>query len=156
MRALFIWEAPPPSPQPDPLTHREAMLLVDVDLGTFDGVAAASPLGVEIRAAVAHRDALRAWTPPPFVSQPDLPVKGHRDGLAWAVVDVPPDVRMWRVPMTAEWDLARCDTPPLTFVAHLACFLRHRFRAIDAAIFVLDGLDVERVATVLERIARAA
>lgn len=146
-RALFIWEAPPPSPQPAPLTMREAMLLLDVDLGVFNGVPATSALGEEIRAAVDHRDAIRAWEPPPFVPQPDIPIDGHRDGLSWGCLDVPWDAYAWRVLMTTE-------PVPVSYVAlsiraDTAIFQRQRFHGTDAAVFVREGLDVERVASVL-------
>jgi hypothetical protein len=147
-RALFVWEAPPPAPRPEPLTMREAMLLVDVDLGTFGDLPAGPLLGEEIRAAKAHRDALRAWSPPPFVSQPDIPVEGHRDGLSWGRIDVSEHAPAWRVLMTTEPVSVSYGASPF-LRADTAVFQRHRFRGTDAAVFVHDGLDVERVAAVL-------
>lgn len=147
-RALFIWEAPPLSPQPAPLTMREAMLLLDVDLGVFNGVSATSALGEDIRAAVSHRDALRAWSPPPFVARPDIAVEGHRDGISWGRLDVPWDAYAWRVLMTTEPILVRPGDRPRP-IAPPAIFQRQRFHGTDAAVFVHDGLDVERVAAVL-------
>lgn len=147
-RALFIWEAPPPARPPGPLTMREAMLLLDVDLGVFDGVPATSALGEEIRAAEAHRDAVRAWEPPPFVSQPDIPVEGHRGGLSWGRLDVPEHAPAWRVLMTTEPVPMSYGASPF-LRADTAVFQRQRFHGTDAAVFVHDGLDVERVAAVL-------
>lgn len=157
MRALFIWEAPPPLPQPEPLSGREVLLLVDVDLGTFAGVDPECCLGRNIAAALAHRDAIRAWEPPPFVSQPDVPIDGHRDGLSWGYVDVPSGASEWRVLMTSDPVTLRVallsDEPPQPIMANVARFLRHRFHGFDGAVFVRDGVDVERVGKMLARAA---
>lgn len=158
MRALFVWEAPSPSLPPEPLTMREVMLLVDVDLGTFDDLPATLPLCEEIRAAKEKRDALIAWAPSPFVSQPDITVEGTAEGLAWGRCEV--DERQSECLVRVAVEMPRVGEGPLTMPdAPLAMFRRHHFRggplgARALVVFVRDGLDVERVARALPEILR--
>ena len=157
---FFVWDASPVVPKPLPLSAHETTLLNNVDRGILDGVPALSSLGEEIRVAMAHRDALLAWTPSPFVSQPDIPVDGTADGLAWGRCEVSERAVVWCARMTVELPRVRglADEAPMLEETPSAVFKRHRFRSdlvvngID--IFVRDGIDVERVAMMLPEILR--
>lgn len=102
-----------------------------------------------------RRDALLACTPPPFASQPDIPVEGSAEGLAWGHCEADERASAWRVLMTVE--MPRVGDGPLAVPdAPFAIFRRYRFRGRplgDAVeVFAREGLDVERVAMVLPEI----
>lgn len=93
--------------------------------------------------------ALLIWEAQPTPSESfvlEIQAEGYRDGLAWGHVDVHPDAREWLVLLVPTVSIT--DTSA-DLTAEAVCFVRHRFCGTDAAVFVRDGLDVERVVKVL-------
>ncbi len=137
-----------------PAADDDNLNLGDVEAGDRDRDALAkahrriAALPEEKRHEAARRLSRSYSAPPPFVSQPDIPVEGHRDGLSWGRIDVSEHAPAWRVLMTTEPVSVSYGASPF-LRADTAVFQRHRFRGTDAAVFVHDGLDVERVAAVL-------
>lgn len=106
--------------------------------------------------------ALFIWEAPPasrepsaFVSQPAIPIEGTAHGLAWGRCEVDERATAWRVPMTVDMPRVLPVTAMASpFATTLAVFERRAFFGgplgpRGSVVFVLDGLDVERVAEVL-------
>lgn len=99
-----------------------------------------------------------------FVSQPNIPVDGSVDGVAWGHLHVPADRTAWLVPMTVDPVPVRlsllvvgCAGVLLT----LTPFYEREFWLCRSGarsrvrVFVCNGTDPEKVAAVLDRMTHA-
>lgn len=109
--------------------------------------------------------ALFAWEvtsaePGVFVSQPNIPIAGTADGIAWGHLRVPADRTAWLVPMTVDPVPVRlsllvvgCAGVTLTMTPFYEReFWLYRSGARSRVrVFVCNGTDPEKVAAVLDQ-----